>query len=155
MTPLDRELEDDLRERLHGLREAEARITPPPRLEAAVLAAWDAAHPRASAGRRSAALWRAAGAIAAGTLLAVSLALLGDRLRSGAAPAATNADATLVLFGEPILPGEPVRIVRVRMPAAALPSLGMRTVTGDLTETVDVDVLVGEDGVARAIKVGM
>jgi hypothetical protein len=154
MTPLGRQLDDDLLERLHALREVEARVTPPPRLEAAVLAAWDAAHPPAT-GRTTATFWRAAGAIAAGTLLAASMTLLGGRLRTVQATTGTTADATLMLLGEPILPGEPVRIVRVRMPASALPSLGMRSVTGDLTETVDVDVLVGEDGVARAIKVGM
>jgi hypothetical protein len=155
MTRLEHEREDDLIQRLHALRDVEAKVAPPRRLEAAVLAAWDTAHPPAMAVRTSAVIWRAAGAIAAGTLLAVSMTLLGDRLRSGAPAIGTSADATLVLLGEPILPGEPVRIVRVRMPASALPSLGMRTVTGDLTETVDVDVLVGEDGVARAIKVGM
>jgi hypothetical protein len=155
MTPLDRQSEAALLEQLHALRDVEAQVRPPQRLEAAVLAAWDTAHPPAMAVRTSAAIWRAAGAVAAGTLLAVSMTLLGDRLRTGAPAAGTSADATLVLLGEPILPGEPVRIVRVRMPASALPSLGMRTVTGDLTETVDVDVLVGEDGVARAIKVGM
>jgi hypothetical protein len=60
----------------------------------------------------------------------------------------------LLLIGEPILQGEPVRMVRMRVPAATLTGLGVRPVTGTPGEHVDVDVIVGEDGVARAIRVG-
>ena len=45
-------------------------------------------------------------------------------------------------------------MVRMRVPAATLTELGVRQVTGTPGEHVDVDVIVGEDGVARAIRVG-
>ena len=45
-------------------------------------------------------------------------------------------------------------MVRMRVPAATLTGLGVRSVTGTPGEHVDVDVIVGEDGVARAIRVG-
>jgi hypothetical protein len=40
------------------------------------------------------------------------------------------------------------------MAPAMLASLGIRSTAGDLAESVAVDVIVGEDGVARAIRVG-
>jgi len=59
----------------------------------------------------------------------------------------------------PLLPGDrldnlgPGRLVRVGMPRAALVSWGW-PLEGDVAgETVEADVLVGEDGVARAIRV--
>jgi len=54
------------------------------------------------------------------------------------------------LVGEPILDGEQVRLVRMRMPAATLHALGVRS-TAPATGDVDVDVVVGEDGVARGL----
>jgi len=153
MRPFDPD--DDITESLRALRHAEARRAAPPRVERAVLAAWDAAHGTPAEGRFRVPVWRGAAAIAAGTLLAVSMTLLGNRLRTGLPNDNARPDATLLLVGEPILRGESARIVRVRMPASALPSLGIRGVTGDLAETVDVEVLIGEDGVARAIEVGM
>ena len=45
-------------------------------------------------------------------------------------------------------------MVRMRVPASTLTGLGVRPVTGTPGEHIDVDVIVGEDGVARAIRVG-
>jgi hypothetical protein len=60
-----------------------------------------------------------------------------------------------LLVGEPILAGEPVRVVRMRVPTSTLSALGVRSLAGEFAEAVDVDVIVGEDGVARAIRLGM
>ena len=38
------------------------------------------------------------------------------------------------------------------MPAATLSGLGVRTTASDPADAVDVDVVIGEDGVARAIR---
>jgi hypothetical protein len=53
-------------------------------------------------------------------------------------------------MGEPVREGEQIRLVRMRMPASALHTLGV-TLPGALAD-VDVDVIVGEDGVARAVR---
>jgi hypothetical protein len=60
-----------------------------------------------------------------------------------------------MLVGAPILAGEPVRVVRMRVPASTLTTLGVRSLAGEFADAVDVDVIVGEDGVARAIRLGM
>jgi hypothetical protein len=142
---------------LRALREAEADATTPPHVEAAVLAAWDAAHqPARPAPRMSWSMWHRMAAAAAAVTLTVTLTMLGGRLRAGLDTAAPDASgATLMLLGEPILRGEPVRVVRMRMPASTLGALGIRSLAGEFAEAVDVDVIVGEDGVARAIRLGM
>lgn len=141
---------------LRALREAEADAMTPPHVEAAVLAAWDAAHAPAPASRVSWSMWHRMAAAAAAVTLTVTLTMLGGRLRAGLDMAAPEGSgSTLMLVGEPILRGEPVRVVRMRMPASTLGALGIRSLAGESAEAVDVDVIVGEDGVARAIRLGM
>jgi hypothetical protein len=145
---------DALASALSELRRVEASMDTPPHLEAAVLAAWDKAHATETA-NRSRNLWHQAAAIAAIVTLAIGLAQLGHQLQRATQPAERSQNSrTLLLVGEPILQGEPVRMVRMRVPASTLTGLGVRPVTGTSGEHVDVDVIVGEDGVARAIRVG-
>ena len=142
-----------LADALDELRRDEARVETPLHIEAAVLAAWDKAHAEtASPGR----VWRNLAAAAAAVTIAICLTQLGrqlERLTRPAVQQATNSQ-TLLLVGEPILQGEPVRMVRMRVPASTLTSLGVRPMAGTPGEHIDVDVIVGEDGVARAIRVG-
>ena len=146
---------------LHELREDERRVESPAHVRRAVMAAWDSVSrgtlPRQSgeAAKAEPNLWHNAAALAAGVVLAIALTRLGGALRSGIAPAPPESIATLHLVGEPIAEGEAVRVVRMRMAPAMLASLGIRSTAGDLVDSVDVDVIVGEDGVARAIRVGM
>jgi hypothetical protein len=145
---------DALASALSELRRVEASMDTPPHLEAAVLAAWDKAHATETANRPRN-LWHQAAAIAAIVTLAIGLAQLGHQLQRATQPAERSQNSrTLLLVGEPILQGEPVRMVRMRVPASTLTGLGVRPVTGTSGEHVDVDVIVGEDGVARAIRVG-
>jgi len=145
----------DLAGALDELRRTEARMQTPQHVEAAVLAAWDNAH-ALEATRRPRSFWREAAAVAAAVTIAVGLAQLGQQLRHAMQPAPIQPgnSRTLLLVGEPILQGEPVRMVRMRVPASTLTDLGVRLVTGTSGEHIDVDVIVGEDGVARAIRVG-
>ena len=104
------------------------------------------AHVRFSAASRIASL-------AAAAVLAVSLSVLGGWLRSAAVVApsfAAETSPTVILVGEPVLDGEQIRRVRMRVPASALHALGV-TSTAARDDDVDVDVIVGEDGVARAL----
>lgn len=153
MTPT-RHDEYSLADAFEELRREEAAIETPAHVEAAVLAAWDEAH--AESARRPRSLWRNVVAVAAAVTIAVGLAQLGRQLQRLTQPATKQAQnsGTLLLVGEPILQGEPVRMVRMRVPASTLSGLGVRPVTGSPGEHIDVDVIVGEDGVARAIRVG-
>jgi len=142
-----------LAEALEKLRRDEARLETPPHIEAAVLAAWDRAHAETTGPRR---VWRNLAAAAAAVTIAIGLTQLGRQLERLTRPAVQQAanSRTLLLVGEPILQGEPVRMVRMRVPASTLTSLGVRPMAGTPGEHIDVDVIVGEDGVARAIRVG-
>lgn len=141
---------------LRALREAEAAVATPPHVQAAVLAAWDSAHAPARTARLSWSAWHRLGAAAAAVTLTVALTMLGGQLRTTMDKAVPDdSSGTLVLIGAPILHGEAVRLVRMRMPPSALNTLGIRSLAGEFAEAVDVDVIVGEDGVARAIRLGM
>ena len=136
---------------LGALRDAESGHAAPAHVEAALMHAWDASRPAANA-RLSASAW--VGSLAAAAVLAVGLTMVGGRLRSAAIVASSSLAAgtspTVVLVGEPLLDGEQIRIVRMRMPASTLHALGIRSTLAPLDD-VDIDVVVGEDGVARAL----
>jgi hypothetical protein len=143
---------DDLVALLDALRDAESCAAAPAHVETALMRAWDASR---APGRTQAPLSAASrfAALAAGAVLAAGLTFLGGHLRSATAVnpvLATDAAPVVILIGEPILEGEHVRLVRMRMPAATLHTLGVRS-TAFAAGDVDVDVVVGEDGVARAV----
>jgi hypothetical protein len=138
---------------LDDLREVEGHIEAPSHVEAALLAAWDRTHAQQTASAKRH-WWQRVVAVAAALTMTVGLAQLGRALQQAVRTPTTEADNnTLLLVGEPILQGEPVRVVRMRIPASTLVGLGVRA--GSDVAEVDVDVIVGEDGVARAIRVGM
>jgi len=163
MKPLEPNDDEKLTDLFECLREDEAQIEAPAHVRSAVMAAWDAQRDSyvvsgfSRTDNNKTVFWRSAAAMAAGVVLAVTLARLGRELQVGIPPAAAPQapSATLHLVGGPIAEGEAVRVVRVSMAPAMLASLGVRSTAGDLVESVDVDVIVGEDGVARAIRVGM
>lgn len=133
---------------LRALAQEDAGAAPGSHVEAALLRAWDVAHP---APVRRWTATRLAAPLAAGLLLSVSLAQLGTTLQR-ASSAGDAVQPTLLLVGEPLAAGEAIHIVRMRVPAVQAAELGLATrqTTGD----IDIDVLVGEDGVARAIRLG-
>ena len=134
-----------------ALRDVEADGVAPAHVESALMQAWDAAHPPPAARAYLPVVSRFAG-LAAGAVLAAGLAVLGGHLRSVTAVdtgSAHEASPTVILVGEPIRDGEQVRLVRMRIPASALHALGVRSTAA--SEDVDVDVIVGEDGVARGV----
>lgn len=139
---------------LRALREEESRVTAPPHLERAVLGAWDAAHTAGPKSRARWSAWRAVAAAAAALVMAVTLTALGTALHEVVATE-VRPPATLVFVGEPIRRDEPVRIVRMRLPVSMLGAIGVRPAAGRNADVVDVDLIVGEDGVARAIRLGM
>jgi hypothetical protein len=145
--PDDGQLEQVLRD----LAATESAVQTPAGVEAAVMAAWDSAHSVApSAGRSSV---RHAAAAAACVVAVTGLTRLGQELRLAPAPA-LEPRAAVLLVGEPILEHERLRLVRMRVRASALTALGLR-VSDTNADTIELDVVVGEDGVARAITIGM
>lgn len=142
---------DDLAALLDALRDAESGDAAPAHVEAAVMRAWDASRAQTPPARLS--VLSQFASVAAGAVIAAGLTVLGGHLRSTTAVRASLAadtSPTVILVGEPILDGEHVRLVRMRLPAATLHALGVRS-TASATGDVDVDVVIGEDGVARGL----
>ena len=165
---------------LRALADDDTEVETPSHVEAAVMARWDAAHAPRPRVRR---FVRGAATLAAGVTLVGAVALhrvfegtpipLPRRpvVAFGESTAPPRASArslvprgtetavdntlrsTLVLIGEPLAAGEIVHVVRMRVERSSLATLGVAgsTSTGD----VDVDVLVGEDGVARGLRVAL
>jgi negative regulator of sigma E activity len=66
--------------------------------------------------------------------------------------AAARYDPGLVLVSDPILDASAMSIVRVRVPRTALATLGIPLVEPNVGGSVELEMLVGEDGVARTIR---
>jgi hypothetical protein len=170
--PLD---EEALTRALRALAEAEARVDTPARVETAVMARWDAAH--AARGRTATRrLVRTAGAMAAGVTLVGAVAIERE-LASGPlalphrppleVPSMPRVDAASEInalqssrkVGPPsessVEPSrsadEVVHVVRMRVTRASLRVFGVSAASP--AEMVDIDVVVGEDGVARGVRV--
>lgn len=78
------------------------------------------------------------------------------RKRSGIRPKATTSeDETEFIFlanESQLVPLESGSVLRVEIPASALISMGLRITTEDLSKPVLADLLVGQDGLPRAIR---
>jgi hypothetical protein len=162
-----------LTQTLRALAEIEATIETPSRVEAAVMARWDAFHrsgAKADLSRRSSAkadrsrtsrFVRGAATAAGFTLVGALAWQRGAQepaaVQTSSQPGVTNQDAaggryqTVAVVGEPVMSGEPVRVVRMRVARSVLSELGIPS--SAQADTVDIDVLVGEDGVARGVRV--
>jgi hypothetical protein len=140
----------------------EAASETPSRVEQTVMARWDMEH---AAGRRTRTrtrrLARVATTVAAGITLVSALAWqrnTGDLAGNPdpTPPPGGEPYTTVAVVGGPLAEDEPVRVVRMRVARSVLGELGIPSSAGRGTaqvETVDIDVLVGEDGVARGVRV--
>jgi hypothetical protein len=151
----------------------DAATTAPAELERRTLAAWEALQQRPHRGLRPGQrrLFWAVGAVAAALLLAVALnnrrpttvptapassvALSGTReveaLPRGSRPTST-AHAVITWAVDPVLETETLQLVRVRMPRVALQAVGVVVSGPNADGFVDVDVVVGEDGLPRDVR---
>jgi hypothetical protein len=78
---------------------------------------------------------------------------LSPRVRSGNGPLTTvsdNSGFVPLMYCDQLNCGTPGEIVRVEIPASSLPMMGL--VSDNHTGPVRADVVVGEDGIARAIR---
>jgi hypothetical protein len=74
------------------------------------------------------------------------------RLRTRVETMAPRHGAGMVFVADPILDASATKIVRVRVPRTALVGLGLPLVEPDDRGLVELEMLVGEDGVARTIR---
>jgi hypothetical protein len=152
---------------LQMLAEIETASETSSRVETAVMARWDAEHGlRRRARSRTRRIARVATTVAAGVTLVGALAWQrgpGER-EAGLEPNATDpvrmkpdaAYTTVAVVGGPLMADEPIRVVRMRVARSVLGELGVPSPAqrgAAPAETVDIDVLVGEDGVARGVRV--
>jgi hypothetical protein len=151
------ERHDAMRAELASLRSALRALPPPPSDEAALRAAFRARaasvrrRPRAPAARR---YWAAAAAVLA--LVGTSLAWLGARktvsppvAASVAAPPVADAAAFQPLLYAPgWSPAGAYSVVRVRIPLSSFALVPDTALDG----SVEADLLIGEDGLARGIR---
>jgi hypothetical protein len=147
--------ERELTMALQGLGRTTAHTRPSPALEGRLLAAFaqrqDIRAPRATWLRRG------AGVAAVLALVAVGLFAIRDdvqRTRLSGADALANFESEFLPWpGAEVLPAfESGQLVRMELPASVLPLLGIVPAMAITTETVEADVLVGQDGLARAVR---
>ena len=136
-----------LAEGLRALAASTRLASASPKVEAAVLAEMAR---RPAPARRTSPAWLP---IAAALLLAVSGGIWVSE------QAVRRPGETIVPAGFVGLPGaaslppfESGAIVRIALPVAALPSYGIQIVPDFESERIDVDLLVAQDGIPRAIR---
>jgi hypothetical protein len=145
----------NLQQSLRALTEDEAQV--PAHVDAAVMAAWETTWDASRPGQAPAAsrLWVPwAAACAAIVMTAV---LLTWRSANPGAPSGTAGPAAPLIQQELVLVPEfdrtgPLMLMRVRMTRREFSRLGVPISNPDGDGLVDVEVLVGEDGVARSIR---
>jgi hypothetical protein len=77
----------------------------------------------------------------------------GPRVRPAAR--AARVQSGIVLVADPVLDASAISVVRVRVPRSTLAHLGIPIADPEAGGSVDLEVLVGEDGIARTIRRAM
>jgi hypothetical protein len=159
---------------LQMLAEIESASRASSRVETAVMARWDARRTKRAPSRARRVL-RVATTLAAGVTLFGALAwersnqgrLPPSLVPSFGAPGKPDTTSavppqpdttytTVAVVGGPLMADEPIRVVRMRVARSLLGELGIPSPARRGTtpaDTVDIDLLVGEDGVARGVRV--
>ena len=138
-----------------ALREEDAAVAPPAAVDEAVMASWSATRLRRTSARLASRVRVAWAACAAALLIAALLVWRAAPSRPPEPAPVVLAPAPPVIMTlavDPLFDTEPLQIVRVRMPRAALRTLGVALVEPEAEGLVDVDVLVGGDGLPRDIR---
>jgi hypothetical protein len=126
---------------------SDANVTAPVRLRDAVMSAWDTAHgePVSSTRRpRAVRVALAAGLEAVTVLTAVTLREPETTVRESI--------PLIRLVADPVFQNEPLTLVRLRLPRTSLAAIGIAFTEPEKASLVDVDVVVGSDGLPRSIQ---
>jgi len=144
---------------LQMLAEIEAGSETPSRVESVVMARWDAVQKRRVPSRTRRVV-RVATAMAAGITIFGALAwqrnTVDETVRLKPDTTTESQYTTVAVVGGPLMADEPIRVVRMRVARSVLGELGIPSPAqrgAAPAATVDIDVLVGEDGVARGVRV--
>jgi hypothetical protein len=152
-------MNDRLSSAMNRLSAECAAAQPPPEIEAAALAEFDAEFDRERRRkRRSSILALAAGAIAA-SIIAILILEYRPFVRrpthviyvSGEVRESEQPFVPIPYLAPPA-PYERIEVVRMELPVAALIAAGLSVRTADPGARVEADVLVGQDGRARAVR---
>lgn len=157
---MDSLLDKEVRARLRELSDATADRGPGPRVEAALMRAFAQAHAARPAAATPPVPWlRAIAACGALAVLVGALVLQVRNLPRHTAPSST-VDATALPDGFVEVPGaaslprlESARIVRYELPIASLPAYGLSIASSASSQAVEADLLIGQDGYTRAIRI--
>ena len=120
----------------------------PPEIESAVLAVFNRMRRR----RRGKYWIAAAGAIAASIAGVWMIAKNVEHKPTAAQDVQTEQPFVPIPYVLPPAPYERVEVVRMTLPVAALIAAGFRMQTADLGAQVEADVILGQDGRARAVR---
>ena len=148
MTPEERMSEDDVQEELRLLGVTLKSRQAPPHIEQALRQAFR---------RRDNRRWRVLGplAAAAAILIAVLNFLPGPPTEHSPQIASAPEIASAYMpvgFTRPLYPGEFVQVVRISVPRIEMARFGLPVFEGRASARVQADVVLGEDGIARAIR---
>jgi hypothetical protein len=83
---------------------------------------------------------------------AAAVAILAIAIGTGRAPKAKESEFVVVPFVEPIGPNERAQLVRVNVPVGALVKWGLPVNGANPYQRVNAEVVLGEDGLARAVR---
>jgi hypothetical protein len=141
----------------NALAEDDARADVPPHVREAVLRAWDERQ-----GRPAARLWPWARTLAWSAVPAAALIAFGAFWLWPGTPPRHEAPgveytereitAEYALVVDPAVDPNTLSVMRVRLSRGVLASLGVPMEHPEAAGTVEVELVVGEDGVARAIR---
>jgi len=98
---------------------------------------------------------RAAAPAAPAPLVPVEVAVAAPRRirkRRPSKPADSEPQFVRIPFSAPLAPYERAEIVRADIPVAALTAAGFNVATSDTSATAQADLLIGEDGIAHAVR---
>ena len=142
-------MREPLSESLRALAEASRSLEPDPRVDECVMAAFDAAW--AAPARRPARRWLGFAAAAIVLLGCVAMWSAAPWPAPVAAPEPAPSEFVPWPGAATLPPFESGELVRVDLPVSVLPSLGL-VLPATRAVAVKVDVIVGQDGFARAVR---
>lgn len=148
--------DDPVERMLEAVREDDRTISVPARIEETVMRAWDARTSRTPERRRLTARTVWASAVAAAACMVLATALWFQRIDSTVAVLSTDVDLDplqAIATTGVLLQDDPasLQLVRISVEPSVLVAYGYPLANPMDTQPVDVDVLIGLDGVARAI----
>jgi hypothetical protein len=148
---MNRPIEPSVDEALRTLAADDRQVVVPPRVHASVMRAWDARvlAPSGESADRAALVRRVALVAGVAALVVFAVLFRGDPPR---VDETAGRELGYVLVPDPMADPASLQVVRLRMPRTGLATLGVPLANPEAEGVVELELLVGEDGVARAIR---